>query len=217
MKHKGFTLVEFTVIISIFAIMASVALFNFKGFKSSVSLNNLSHDIALTIRQSQVFGGETLTAGTGGSIVLDSLDVNPVRAAHGVFFGKTGNDFDKSFILYKKSDPTALQSYENTVDATTDTITVQGPNRIDGIFSSPSKLDLVIDPVTRRPVGGTPIGSLSIAFSRPRQEPLMFDGIQPISDNYVAIYLAADADCQNGTCKDSHVIIISRSGQIEVQ
>lgn len=217
MKHKGFTLVEFTVIISIFAIMASVALFNFKGFKSSVSLNNLSHDIALTIRQSQVFGGETLTAGTGGAIILDSLDTNPVRAAHGVFFGKTGNDFDKSFILYKKSDPTASQSYDNTADSVTDTVIIQGPNRIDGIFSSSSKLDLLIDPVTRRPVGGTSVDNLSIAFSRPRQEPLMFDGINLISDNYVGIYLAADVDCQNGTCKDSHVVIISRSGQIEVQ
>jgi prepilin-type N-terminal cleavage/methylation domain-containing protein len=61
MLHKGFTLIEFVVIISIFAIMAGVALVNFSGFRSNVGLNNLAHDIALTIRQAQVFGWSTKT------------------------------------------------------------------------------------------------------------------------------------------------------------
>ncbi|MBP6925793.1 MAG: type II secretion system protein, partial [Candidatus Pacebacteria bacterium] len=37
----GFTLIEFIVIISIFAIVASIALFNFSGFNSNISLSNL--------------------------------------------------------------------------------------------------------------------------------------------------------------------------------
>ena len=47
---KGFTLIEFVVIISIFAIMAGIALVNFAGFRSNVGSSTLAHDIALTIR-----------------------------------------------------------------------------------------------------------------------------------------------------------------------
>ena len=55
-SEKGFTLIEFVVIMSIFGIMASISLFNFSGFSSNISLSNLTHDVALVIRQAQVSG-----------------------------------------------------------------------------------------------------------------------------------------------------------------
>ncbi len=102
--NKGFTLIEFVVIISIFAIMAGVALVNFAGFRSNVGLNNLSHDIALTIRQAQVFGwsGKTDSLGQNNENVVqlagNDANGNPVRFADGVYFKYENNAFAKEEI-----------------------------------------------------------------------------------------------------------------------
>ena len=46
---------ELLVVISIFLVISSVAIFNYGGFRSSVSLQNLTDDIALSIRKAQSF------------------------------------------------------------------------------------------------------------------------------------------------------------------
>lgn len=55
-KNKGFTLVELTVSIAIFVTFTAVALFNYPRFSNRVSLDLLTHNIALMIRQAQTFG-----------------------------------------------------------------------------------------------------------------------------------------------------------------
>ena len=51
--EKGFTLLEVTFVITIFAIMASIVLFRFKDFGTKTSFDNLTQDIALNIVQAQ--------------------------------------------------------------------------------------------------------------------------------------------------------------------
>ena len=53
MKEKGFTLIELTFVIAIFAIMASIVLFHFQDFGAKTSFDNLAQDIALDIVQAQ--------------------------------------------------------------------------------------------------------------------------------------------------------------------
>ena len=217
---KGFTLIEFVVIISIFAIMAGVALVNFAGFKSNVGLNNLSHDIALTVRQAQVFGWATQTDTTGGTINLGgNPDGDPVRYAEGVHFNSNNDVFDKYFTLYNKNDPTPGNENYLSSDNEVDKIQIQGPNHISGIYYAQSKSALELGPGNTIPTGNTPIGSLSIAFSRPHPEAIFFDGSSNLSllgpqSTYVGIYISADTD-DAGVAQ--HVITISRFGEIAVQ
>jgi prepilin-type N-terminal cleavage/methylation domain-containing protein len=220
MKHKGFTLIEFVVIISIFAIMASIALFNFAGFRSNVSLNNLSHDIALTLRQAQVFGWATQTA------ELNAVG-DATRYANGVFFKYDGNSYAKEFKLYTKGDQTPGSEYyfddSSTTDQTIDTINIQGPNHISDIRTAANPQELEIDPVTQLIAGGQTVGTdVSIAFSRPRPEAMFFSNTNPLTTNitdYVGIYIVADATCPLGSVctKADHVITISRFGEITVK
>lgn len=223
---KGFTLIEFVVIISIFAIMASVALFNFAGFRSNVGLNNLAHDIALTLRQAQVFGWSTQTA------TLDPVTGNPTRYASGVFFKYSGNGYAKEFILYSKGDAasggdsTAGREYylddPQTTDIIADTIKIQGFNHISEIRTASTPQQLEIDPVTKSIVGGTTLATdVSIAFSRPRPEAMFFSGFNQLLANnadYIGIYIVADTTCAIGVpcTKADHVITISRFGEITV-
>jgi prepilin-type N-terminal cleavage/methylation domain-containing protein len=223
MKHQGFTLIEFVVIISIFAIMATVALFNFSGFRSNVALNNLSHDIALTLRQAQVFGW------AGQTVSLDASG-NPTRYADGVYFKFDGASYAKEFILYAKGGTTSSgREYyiddPQTSDQTIDTIKIQGPNHISDIRMAVAPQDLEIDHTTGLiNSGSVPIAtSVSVAFSRPRPEALFFSDINQLDSslhgNYMGIYIAADATCPPGvSClKADHVIIVSRFGEITVQ
>ena len=55
LKNRAFTLVELMVTISIFLIITSVTIVNYSSFKSNVSLQNLTDDIALSIRKAQSF------------------------------------------------------------------------------------------------------------------------------------------------------------------
>ncbi len=219
---KGFTLIEFIVIISIFAIMASIALFNYGGFRSNVSLNNLAHDIGLTIRQAQVFGwanqSQTLGAGSEG-IALDGIDpisANPIRFSDGVYFSLST---PKKIVLYKKQIADAPSFFiDETQDRVIDIIEVAGPNSIAAIYYAVNKNDLLLDD-DGLGQSITSATDLSIAFSRPRPEALFYEGQNqipsgPAGGDYVGIYIRADNDPVD---EYRHVVIVSRTGEIDVQ
>ncbi|MDB4984359.1 MAG: Pili subunit [Patescibacteria group bacterium] len=213
--HKGFTLIEFIVIISIFAIMAAVALFNFQGFRSNVAINNLAHDVALTIRQAQVFGWSAQSGIDSGSQLPIDSNGKLLRYADGVYFPYTAGAFDKQFILYTKVDTTAgNEAYVDNVDTINDTIKVAGAVHIVDIRRG-SFADLTLDP-THHIVSGIPAaGPVSIAFSRPRPEAIFSTNGTPPLGQYLAIYIASDSS--NDPTYADHVVLISKFGEIEVQ
>ena len=227
--HGGFTLIEFIVIISIFAIMAAVALFNFTGFRNDVGLNNLAHDIALEIRQAQVFGWSTLGADNQSGVVLDSVTGNPVHVVQGVYFpyDAGSNSYAHSFILYTKAIGATTNSFDpnSTADTTVDTIVIQGTNKIEAIAYAATSSDLKIVNHTV-PTSGIDVvtapanDGVSLSFSRPQPEAVfdsMQQAVQP-TDSYMGIYIAAASDpIVAGTIPADHVVIVSRFGEIEVQ
>jgi prepilin-type N-terminal cleavage/methylation domain-containing protein len=95
-KNSGFTLIEMAVVLSIFAIISSLVIFNYSDFRSSVSLDNLSQDIALSVRRAQSYA----------TSVQGSNDINAglVFPGYGMHFSTTaGPAFSggpKSFIFF---------------------------------------------------------------------------------------------------------------------
>jgi len=232
---KGFTLIEFVVILSIFAIMAAVALANFKGFNNDVALNNLAQDIALTIRQAQVFGWSTTSQDTGNVLQLDA-NGNPLRYADGVYLGyghDTPNAFDSEFSLYTKVDSTAGNEYYNSSqplpDTLTDTVSIKGTAHISLVCEVDNANDeqtLTADPHNSNLCSGTTgtvlNNGLSIAFSRPRPEALFFQGDSSLPNTssaltgvqFINIYVSATGD-PAGVAR--HMITVSSIGEIAVQ
>jgi len=103
-KNKGFTLIELLVVIAILGIISSIILFNYSGFNSGVSLDNLSQDIALNMRKAQFgaigvkginIGGTTVFPGYGVHFQIPSSP-NPNLALGSaksfVFFADTSGD-----------------------------------------------------------------------------------------------------------------------------
>ena len=124
-KHSarsGFTLVEFIVIMAIFSVMVGVVLFNFTGFRSKITLDNLAQDIALSIRQIQASAGATL------SNPSEPQDEIP----RGIYFPTDGGLYTKSFVLFQ--DNNRSDAYEEGEDVLIDTITIQAPDTINDIY-----------------------------------------------------------------------------------
>lgn len=99
-KNKGFSIIEMLMVLAIFVVISSIVIFNYSDFKSSVSLENLSQDIATNIRIAQSYS----TSVKGSSVVGSSTLVFP---GYGMHFSNTSNSTadklqgsDKSFIFF---------------------------------------------------------------------------------------------------------------------
>ncbi len=91
-KREGFTLVEMAVSIGIFALISAVVIFNHGKFNSSIVVTNLSYEIALAVREAQVYGL---------AVKQDPTDVDPVEYAYGVYFTR---DTPKTFYIFADRD-----------------------------------------------------------------------------------------------------------------
>jgi Tfp pilus assembly protein FimT len=154
-QSTGFTLVEFIVIISIFAIIATVSLFNSGSFNRHTAMQNLTHDIALVIRQAQNYGM--------GSTAADN-DANN-RYPIAVQFQRNTDDtqFLSEMILFRDLDQNA--EYDENNDMLLDRIT----------FRSPSYISTITDGNGNNACdGGDEI--LTVSFQRPLPDPEIYCG-----------------------------------------
>jgi type II secretory pathway pseudopilin PulG len=142
-QQSGFSMVEFIVILSLFAIMASVVTFDFQRYRNTIDKSNLTGEIALAYRQMQVFGisstnrvigeeGFETDSDTVESLVND--DVANERSVYGVQL-----DFENQRLLlyqdYYYSEPGFTpggtpEFYEPEHDRLVDALQIQGDNQI---------------------------------------------------------------------------------------
>lgn len=54
-SDKGFTMVELLISISIIVIISSIAVFNQQRFSEVMAISNVAYDVAITLRQAQVY------------------------------------------------------------------------------------------------------------------------------------------------------------------
>lgn len=63
--QKGFTLIEMITVVAIFTIMSSIVLFNYNKFRSDTILTNMAYEVALSIREAQIYGVSVRKGGPG--------------------------------------------------------------------------------------------------------------------------------------------------------
>ncbi len=90
-QKRGFSIVEMIVVIGIFTVITGVVLFNLPQFRDQTILELIAQDMAITIRQAQVFG-------------ISTRSFKGQFPSHGVFFNLLDNaaldPWKKSFILF---------------------------------------------------------------------------------------------------------------------
>lgn len=55
-KNRGFTLIELLIVVGIMTVITAVTMANYGEFGAKILLRNMTYDLALTVREAQVFG-----------------------------------------------------------------------------------------------------------------------------------------------------------------
>lgn len=188
---KGFTLVEFIVIMGIFAIMVGVIIFNFNGFRSTVTLDNLAQDIALSVRQIQTSAGASLS-GNGGP---------EAEVARGIYFSVDGDGrYENKFVLFTDNNENGTFDPGEEID----TINIQTADKISGIFYGPDNIASAVNELIGQPVG--------ITFGRFKTAATFADPSGTVNTQGIIRIKVTSAD---GT--QSRFISIAKIGQVSVQ
>lgn len=152
---RAFTLIELLVVMGIFLVITGTILANHTRFNSSVLLGSLAYDIALSIREAQVYGLSVQTFGTSFS----STGYN-VQVGYGIHFSSSG-----SYILF--ADTNANKHYDAS-DTIVQTYSVGLGHTVKsfcGTFSNGT--------VQCSAPASNPIGYLDVVFFRPNPDAII--------------------------------------------
>ncbi len=94
-QEAGMTLIELVVVLSIFAVLASVIIFNYQKFLSKVNIKVLANDMALKLVEAQ----KNATSGKQNAAASSSW-----RPSYGVYFNLASGGNTSSKIFYSFAD-----------------------------------------------------------------------------------------------------------------
>ena len=190
--NEGFSLVELLVTIGIFVIVTGVILFNFRSFDSRIVLDNLAYEVALTVRQAQVFGTSVKEAGAGSELF----------PSYGVFFSTFD---DNAFTLFADVFPVLESGGDGKYgagDILIDQFSIQKGNYISqlcGYVLATSSC--------------TPLDALHVSYVRPNPEGVVI-GVTGSGD---AQYSFAEVTLSTPSGENTKTVTIWANGQIAVQ
>jgi prepilin-type N-terminal cleavage/methylation domain-containing protein len=124
-KNRGMTYVELIVVLSIFAIVSSVVIFNYGNFQSRIDIRNLASDIALQVVAAQ-------KASISGLLPVQVPTVSPWKPAYGVYFDLTSN---KTFTYFADLNNSNFYSGTNCTGECLNYVTITKGNYISRIDS----------------------------------------------------------------------------------
>jgi prepilin-type N-terminal cleavage/methylation domain-containing protein len=209
-KQDGFTLIELMVVISIMAIMSGVAIFNYSDFRGHISLQNLSDDIALSVRKAQSYavgvrGYNNNFSGYGVHFNLDSKNNNPHSGSN------------KSFIIFANlnDDKRYHSNEEECGNPSKQNECLEELN----ITSADKISEIIIGLNGRAEIRNTESGTIDIFFNRPNPEPTFCyrdkynNGVcdQDTSITYVKITVS-----NINNAEKSKTVTIWNNGQISI-
>lgn len=163
--NKGFSLIEFVVILTLFAIMSSVVTFDYQKYRGKIERSNFATDIALAFRQMQVYGISSSNRMIGGDgfetddeAVQDIVSQDLVQDV-GVF-GVQVDLESQELTLYQEMGGND-QSYDEESDLVIDILKISGDNQILRICTTEGDTQPDIDAVD---------GTCANSFANPSEE-----------------------------------------------
>jgi len=202
-KYKGgFTLAELIVVIAIFAVITSIALFDQAKLNSSILLTNLSYEVGLSVREAQTYG-------IGVRSPDDGSDPDAgFSGLFGVHFDLTNTGANNQIILYS---------------GTSDSNIYLSPDQAKYMYTFTNQRGNYIRALCLGPGfgQGTPctgnVAKLDVWFQRPSPD-AHFHGTDASGNtddslNIGPAYIVVSSQ-DNTNCK---VIVIQQTGQVSVE
>lgn len=191
-KRGGFTLIEMLAVIGIMALISGLILANNTRFGGVVLLQNLAYDIALSIRQAQVYG-----------IAVQRFN-STFDAGYGMHFQVNSGSGQSAYVLFAD----ALAPENGFYDCPE-----PGSVNCELVQSTAVASGYQISELCVTPAGGTPrcdISSLDITFKRPEPDAYIR------SSDVVGINESAEIRVTSAR-GDTKTISVQANGQISVQ
>ncbi|MCE9541612.1 prepilin-type N-terminal cleavage/methylation domain-containing protein [Candidatus Kaiserbacteria bacterium] len=193
--RSGFTLIELMVVTGIMIVISGLMFANNNSFGGTVQLENLAYDMALTVRQAQVYG-----------ISVQRFSTNTFASAYGVHFSYSVNPTaHDAFYLF--ADVVAQNNRYDCADPANATPTTCELVAAETLFSGYRVADLCIPKTQVRPCGHS---TLDITFHRPNPDAYITADSQDVPYESARIYVTSP----RGQTKS---VIVETNGQISVQ
>ena len=191
----GMTFIELVVVIGIFATIAGVVLFNFSGFSTNISVDNLAQDIALRIKNAQ-------TQAISGSFAPGFIA--PKVPAYGVHFDTSTPD---TFTYFADLDNDGFLTGASACGTA-------GAECLEEVSISTGDhiAQLCVNEDSGFPNCGSPVSDLTVSFKRPLPESII------LSQTLLTRVNISDAEIKLISPKGKEKIItLWSTGQISVQ
>jgi hypothetical protein len=205
--HKGFSILELIIAMSIFIMITTVLLVNYNSINQRLSLDMLAHQIAQWIRETQVsamsvrshFGGD-FRQGFG-------LHFNMAEAQHFIYFAdlpESGADGDKSYDIL----PDGAVCGDANAECVQDVAILQG-NKIELICG---KVDNTVTFQGDCPSGYDELDSVDIVFTRPDPDAAINGMVAGSPESYGNVLITL-----RSIAGDARNVSVWMTGQVTVQ
>lgn len=210
--QKGFTILEMLMVLAIFTVITAVVIFNYSEFNSKTILSNMAYEVALSVRQAQVY-----SLGVRGQANLDNFNTR-----YGIHINTGIND--KSLIFFVDKDDAGEP--DNACDAGNSASCITCSGNTECLEKINLTRDVTVarictsTDVTVPPVDATSgfcvdgedstHEELTLLFKRPNPDAIVTVGTESLTDVSTGIVLKTSYGNQRA-------VIISPTGQITVQ
>ncbi len=187
----AFTLMEMVVALAIFTLISTTVLANHSRFSNAVLLGNLAYDIALSIREAQVYGLSVRQASSG-----------TFQAGYGVHFAAADLNSYRLFVDIDKN-----KRYDPGVDSVLKVYTLNFAHEIKQFCGIRTSGTLRCSDDS----GGSGIANLDIVFLRPDPDPSI------LSENTTPSYVFVGATITiKSDAEVERTITVASTGQVSV-
>jgi type II secretory pathway pseudopilin PulG len=189
----GFTILEILVVVAVTVMLSSLVLVNHGKFRTTISLASLTYDIALALREAQVYGTSVREA--------NEIGIDQFRIRYGVHFDRSDDTTFFIFIDRGGADNEGDGAWDGGVqDIKVETFTLRGGNRL-------TALCVTVAGGTEDCVG---FNDLDITFARPNPNSII------ITDGVGSSFVTAEIKVTSvqGVTRS---VVVHQSGQISVQ
>jgi len=173
------TYVELIVVLSIFAVMSSIVMFNYSGFQAKIDIKNLASDIALKVVQAQKSSLSGFLPPATEQYSRSNVDT--WKPSYGVYFDITSDSNKRSFVYFVDGDNSG--TFDGVDVHLNDVLISKGSYYISGIE---------VFYWEKGSPGVPKLDNLTITFSRPNSGAVIKDNgglIESAYLNYVGIVI----------------------------